>query len=122
MRISDWSSDVCSSDLSAKIGSATSPNATGPPVSTRCGFGGTIRGNRIRLDALEAMSSACGTHCLGPGETEPIASRSAHGILRDTQIGPTISYATGAQDVPQPNAPPPSESRPDGGTERTAGR
>ena len=35
---------------------------------------GVWRGNRFRLREAEAIGRACGTHCLGLGTTEPIAS------------------------------------------------
>src|SRR3546814_19680026 len=51
MRISDWSSDVCSSDLCSRWNLPT-----GKSVVRICGFGGLIRIETERVERVEALA------------------------------------------------------------------
>src|SRR3546814_14069786 len=66
MRISDWSSDVCSSDLGSRLGDQSAPDAAGddlstPPAPDRDHPHRLIRGARTPLaEADRAHADLCG--------------------------------------------------------------
>src|SRR3546814_15766101 len=89
MRISDWSSDVCSSDLAAGAVDADAHGAIGPHPAPEIagaadmGIRQVIEGNAVRIAFLGALglpvdgaaergAAGCGPEQEGPGDVEPL--------------------------------------------------
>src|SRR3546814_8912540 len=89
MRISDWSSDVCSSDLLAvrhhvalvPFGGGTS--VTGGLVARREGFAGVLSLDLVRMKALREVDTVSMTAVLEPGLRGPEAEAllAEHGLM-----------------------------------------
>src|SRR3546814_6188569 len=98
MRISDWSSDVCSSDLQA-IGGVTSTFL--PKSLTRCGLThsrsrrlivhkvrGTARSSACLSEAVLApIGTAISDICVGDGALSVARGGGSTSVLRSQQIG-----------------------------------
>src|SRR3546814_1739589 len=93
MRISDWSSDVCSSDLDCKIGSTTlwfppALDPTGSPSSRRCATkDGRVRcsssRSHVRTVEIEASLAMSGRLCSKIGRAHVcIPVTNAHLVCR----------------------------------------
>src|SRR3546814_12071356 len=105
MRISDWSSDVCSSDLSTVSGLAitnTISGGTGYGVEADGAAGATIAGNSVTVTnggisptAILVLNSA---NVLVSGNTVTATGVGARGIDFDTADNATVSGNTIASD------------------------
>src|SRR3546814_17998071 len=98
MRISDWSSDVCSSDLSAEARAATLSHTASLAGSDAAADAFLKRLGIARLDSVPAFLEALKLlHTLGPLDGFAISSMSCSGgeasVMADAAEGRRVTYS-----------------------------